>query len=480
MKTTAIAAVGAAMLGVFFCQSASAKRDDFSIDKWRITNFYQGQKLKARKPVWQARKDQKKPVPASKPVLADAAAKDTQLTLSKSSLGKLAAKQPVKTKLAAAKNKPASQALGSVQIANADGLPPWVRADRQRFEQGKTTEIAAMIASMAPCQKVPVWLALRVAMTESSLNPNVRGSAGEIGLFQLKCSTARYLGFGEPCKALYDARTNAYWGLKHLSLALQFSEGDARYAASKHNGGLGTTQLHREYVKQVMCSSADSGFPSAYQLGASSDVTRMCGKYRSRLNTFAGFIDDQDLQTASIAAIGSRTISPMREASLDQASDGCRIEDLGQPAVAMAPIGAKLQLIAAKAVDFARPFIVGARQATPQQTPARAVNFVRPSFIATLAKAKLLDFTGSPVVTAKTGGTAQQITIRSFDLSGQVVPAIKDNAGSQPVPVKPSDSSGSAILAVQADAKPQQTPAKQPEKSQTVTFVGSPSTPTSP
>lgn len=111
--------------------------------------------------------------------------------------------------------------------------------------------VAQIIRDMAPSYGVPTWFALRIAHVESGYNPNVRGSAGEYGVYQLKCPTARGIGFGGNCSQLFDARTNVQWGLKHLSLAIRSSGGDLKLAASKHNGGLGRKSLVASYVAKV-------------------------------------------------------------------------------------------------------------------------------------------------------------------------------------------------------------------------------------
>ena len=56
-----------------------------------------------------------------------------------------------------------------------------------------------MIKTMAPQYGVPTWFALRIAKIESGYNPRLRGNAGEYGVFQMKCTTARGLGFEGDC-----------------------------------------------------------------------------------------------------------------------------------------------------------------------------------------------------------------------------------------------------------------------------------------
>ncbi len=111
--------------------------------------------------------------------------------------------------------------------------------------------VVAMIESMAPQYGVPTWFALRIAKVESGYNPNARGSAGELGVFQMKCATARGIGYRGSCAGLLHARTGIQYGLKHLSIALKSSGGNLRLAASKHNGGLGRKSLVPKYVAQV-------------------------------------------------------------------------------------------------------------------------------------------------------------------------------------------------------------------------------------
>ncbi len=111
--------------------------------------------------------------------------------------------------------------------------------------------VITLIKAMAPGQGVPTWFALRIAHVESNYKPNLRGSAGEYGVYQLKCATARGIGFRGDCGQLLDARTNIQWGLKHLALAIGKSDGNLRLAASKHNGGLGRRTLVASYVSKV-------------------------------------------------------------------------------------------------------------------------------------------------------------------------------------------------------------------------------------
>ncbi len=122
---------------------------------------------------------------------------------------------------------------------------------RRGASQASRNSVVAMIKRSAPRYGVPTWFALRIAKIESGYNPRARGAAGEYGVFQLKCATARGIGFRGGCGALLNPSTNVQYGLKHLSIAVKMSRGNLRLAASKHNGGLGRKRLVRSYVRRV-------------------------------------------------------------------------------------------------------------------------------------------------------------------------------------------------------------------------------------
>jgi hypothetical protein len=125
------------------------------------------------------------------------------------------------------------------------------KAHFPKVSSATRANVQAMIKSQAPRYGVPTWFALRIAKIESGYNPLVTGGVGEIGVFQLKCQTARGIGYSGACSGLYNASTNVKYGLKYLSLAVKSSHGNMRLAASKHNGGLGRKSLVPRYVAMV-------------------------------------------------------------------------------------------------------------------------------------------------------------------------------------------------------------------------------------
>lgn len=73
--------------------------------------------------------------------------------------------------------------------------------------------IIAFITYYANVYGVDPQLAVSVARVESSLNPNAKGSAGEIGLFQIKPSSVPHV---RP-EDLFDPAINAREGVKYLA-----------------------------------------------------------------------------------------------------------------------------------------------------------------------------------------------------------------------------------------------------------------------
>ncbi len=125
------------------------------------------------------------------------------------------------------------------------------RSHSPAVSQATRNSVQAMIKASAPRYGVPTWFAMRIAKVESNYNPLVTGGEGEIGVFQLKCQTARGIGYSGSCSGLYNPATNVQYGLKYLSMAVKSSHGNLKLAASKHNGGLGRKSLVPRYVAMV-------------------------------------------------------------------------------------------------------------------------------------------------------------------------------------------------------------------------------------
>ncbi|CBI76689.1 Transmembrane protein [Bartonella clarridgeiae 73] len=94
-----------------------------------------------------------------------------------------------------------------------------------------------LIQKIAIKHKVPINLAHAVINVESSYNASTKGSSGEIGLMQIKPSTARWLGFNGPVKDLYEPAINLEYGMRYLARAHKLSRGDTCRTVLKYNAG---------------------------------------------------------------------------------------------------------------------------------------------------------------------------------------------------------------------------------------------------
>ncbi|MEM7069264.1 MAG: transglycosylase SLT domain-containing protein [Pseudomonadota bacterium] len=102
-----------------------------------------------------------------------------------------------------------------------------------------------MIARYAKEHGVPLRLARAVVQVESNFRANSTGAAGEVGLMQIKLSTARGMGYKGSKRSLYDPATNLYWGMKYLGRAHQLSGGTTCGTILKYNAGHGAKRMNK-------------------------------------------------------------------------------------------------------------------------------------------------------------------------------------------------------------------------------------------
>lgn len=96
---------------------------------------------------------------------------------------------------------------------------------------------AEMIVNEANKQGVPYQLALGIAFNESGINPNAPdGSAGEIGLMQVKPGTGLEVGF--TAQDLRDPAKNVQAGIAYLKKSYDLSDKDPELAAAGYNAGI--------------------------------------------------------------------------------------------------------------------------------------------------------------------------------------------------------------------------------------------------
>jgi len=97
--------------------------------------------------------------------------------------------------------------------------------------------IEQMVSRKAVEHGVPEKFAQAVIKTESDFNPKLRGAAGEYGLGQIFCSTARDVGFKGKCSELLDPETNLEYSMRYLSQGIKMANGDLCSASTFYNSG---------------------------------------------------------------------------------------------------------------------------------------------------------------------------------------------------------------------------------------------------
>ncbi|MFD2055688.1 lytic transglycosylase domain-containing protein [Mesorhizobium calcicola] len=113
-------------------------------------------------------------------------------------------------------------------------------------------QYSAIVARYAASYGVPVSLAHAVIRIESNYRPNMVGSAGEIGLMQIKPATARMMGYNGSAKGLFDPDTNIKYGMKYLAMAQDLGGGTTCGTILKYNAGHAATRMNP--VSAAYCS----------------------------------------------------------------------------------------------------------------------------------------------------------------------------------------------------------------------------------
>jgi soluble lytic murein transglycosylase-like protein len=126
-------------------------------------------------------------------------------------------------------------------------------------------QYSAIIARYAASYGVPVSLAKAVVRIESNYRPNMVGSAGEIGLMQIKPETARMMGYGGPIKGLFNPDTNIRYGMKYLAMARDLGGGTTCGTILKYNAGHAARRMNpisAAYCSKVKVQMVALGTPA--------------------------------------------------------------------------------------------------------------------------------------------------------------------------------------------------------------------------
>lgn len=176
-----------------------------------------------------------------------AEAKPEQAVAKKAAPTKKAASRKVVSKKAVSK-KPAvsKKAAKSTKVVKRSSRTASVAVETTG------TTYSKIIDHYAVAYGVPVSLAHAVVKVESNYRPNVVGSAGEIGLMQIKPSTARMMGYSGTAKGLFNPDTNIKYGMKYLAKAHNLGGGTTCGTILKYNAGHAAKRMNP--VSSAYCS----------------------------------------------------------------------------------------------------------------------------------------------------------------------------------------------------------------------------------
>jgi soluble lytic murein transglycosylase-like protein len=138
----------------------------------------------------------------------------------------------------------------------AVGLPLHYREGRSLYRD--------LVKKAAERAGLPPEIADAVVRTESAYNPNVTGAVGEIGLMQVRPSTARLLGFTGSLEELREPHNNIALGVAYLAGAWRLANGDICTAVMKYRAGHGETRFSErsiDYCVRVRSYLAAANYP---------------------------------------------------------------------------------------------------------------------------------------------------------------------------------------------------------------------------
>jgi soluble lytic murein transglycosylase-like protein len=119
-------------------------------------------------------------------------------------------------------------------------LPASPQAQRLPLPGAVTrAEIRTIIDREALKAGLPADIAEAVVKVESSFDPTTIGSAGEIGLMQVRPGTAAMMGFRGSADELARPEVNIHYGVTYLAKAWRLASGDLCRALMKYRAGHG-------------------------------------------------------------------------------------------------------------------------------------------------------------------------------------------------------------------------------------------------
>jgi soluble lytic murein transglycosylase-like protein len=112
----------------------------------------------------------------------------------------------------------------------------------------KRAKLIAAIRRTAEEEGVPPDLAEAVAFVESRFSTSAVGSVGEVGLMQIRFTTAQQMGFLGGIEELFDADENIHYSVKYLAGGWRLTGGDFCMTLVKYRAGWGETAITQRSI----------------------------------------------------------------------------------------------------------------------------------------------------------------------------------------------------------------------------------------
>ena len=117
--------------------------------------------------------------------------------------------------------------------------------------ENKVDSLRQLVTEKAHEQNVPTELAHAVITVESGYQPRAFNQ-GSYGIGQIRCGTARGVGFSGNCHELFKPDINLTYSFIYLRMALDIAEEDFCLAATLYNEGLGSRSRKGNYCRKVL------------------------------------------------------------------------------------------------------------------------------------------------------------------------------------------------------------------------------------
>jgi soluble lytic murein transglycosylase-like protein len=150
----------------------------------------------------------------------------------------------------------------TASIKKKESTPRQAVEDRSARPSVRSTHAyGGIIDRYAAAYGVAPSLARAVIEVESGYNAHKTGLAGEVGLMQIKPSTARMLGYSGSVKQLYSPETNIKWGMKYLGMAQDVGNGTTCGTLLKYNAGHAAKRMNP--VSAAYCGRVEAALGDA-------------------------------------------------------------------------------------------------------------------------------------------------------------------------------------------------------------------------